>query len=76
MHQVHTVLLSNLIVMKMTGIVDNVRGLARIIEEEPDLTEFEREALLDATGRMLAEADVVLAWISRVPSDLDRKSVV
>jgi|1185.fasta_scaffold1904464_2 hypothetical protein len=70
MHQVHTVLLSNLIVMKMTGIVDNVRGLARIIEEEPDLTEFEREALLDATGRMLAEADVVLAWISRVPSDL------
>jgi hypothetical protein len=69
MHQVHTVLLSNLIVMKMTGIVDNVRGLARIIEEEPDLTEFEREALLDATGRMLAEADVVLAWISRVPSD-------
>jgi hypothetical protein len=70
MHQVHTVLLSNLIVMKMTGIVDNVRGLARIIQEEPDLTEYEREALLDATGRMLAEADVVLAWISRVPSDL------
>jgi hypothetical protein len=70
MHQVHTVLLSNLIVMKMTGIVDNVRGLARIIQEEPDLTEFEREALLDATGRMLAEADVVMAWISRVPSDL------
>jgi hypothetical protein len=70
MHQVHTVLLSNLIVMKMTGIVDNVRGLARIIEEEPDLTEYEREALLDATERMLAEADVVLAWISQVPSDL------
>ncbi len=69
MHQVHTVLLSNLIVMKMTGIVDNVRGLARIIEEEPDLTEYEREALLDATERMLAEADVVLAWISQVPSD-------
>jgi hypothetical protein len=70
MHQVHTVLLSNLIVTKMTGIVDNVRGLARIIQEEPDLTEFERKALLDATGRMLAEADVVLAWMSRVPSDL------
>jgi hypothetical protein len=70
MHQLHTVLLSNLIVLKMTGIVDNVRGLARIIEEEPDLTEQEREALLLATGRMLAEADVVLSWISRVPSDL------
>jgi hypothetical protein len=70
MHQVHTVLLSNLIVMKMMGIVDNVRGLARIIQEEPDLTEYEREALLDATGRMLAEADVVLAWISQVPSEL------
>jgi len=70
MHQVHTVLLSNLIVMKMAGIVDNVRGLARIIEEEPDLTEYEREALLDATGRMLAEADIVLAWISQVPSAL------
>jgi len=70
MHQLHTVLLSNLIVLKMTGIVDNVRGLARIIEEEPDLTEHEREALLRATRRMLAEADVVLSWISRVPSDL------
>jgi hypothetical protein len=70
MHQLHTVLLSNLIVLKMTGIVDNVRGLARIIEEEPDLTEHEREALLHATRRMLAEADVVLSWISRVPSDL------
>ena len=70
MHQVHTVLLSHLIVVKMTGIVDNVRGLARIIEEEPDLTEHEREALLRATGRMLAEADVVLAWISHVPNDL------
>jgi hypothetical protein len=70
MHQVHTVLLSNLIVTKMTGIVDNVRGLARIIQEEPDLSEYEREALLDATGRMLAEANVVLAWISQVPSEL------
>jgi hypothetical protein len=70
MHQVHTVLLSNLIVTKIIGIVDNVRGLARIIQEEPDLTEREREALLDATGRILAEADVVLSWMSRVPSDL------
>jgi len=70
MHQVHTVLLSNLIVTKVMGIVDNLRGLARIIQEEPDLTEYEREALLAATGRMLAEADLVLAWISRVPSDL------
>jgi len=67
MHQVHTVLLSNLIAMKMTGIVDNVRGLAQIIEEEPDLTENERQALLRVTGRMLAEADIVLAWISQVP---------
>ena len=70
MHQLHTVLLSNLIVLKMNGIVDNVRGLARIIEEEPDLTEHEREALLRATKRMLAEADVVLSWISSVPTDL------
>ncbi|HSY49230.1 MAG TPA: hypothetical protein VLC46_10500 [Thermoanaerobaculia bacterium] len=71
MHQVHTVLLSNLIVMKMAGIVDNVRGLAEIIQEEPDLPDNEREALLRATRRMLAEADVVLAWISQVPmSDL------
>ncbi|HXH41192.1 MAG TPA: hypothetical protein VNN08_21375 [Thermoanaerobaculia bacterium] len=67
MHQVHTVLLSNLIAMKMTGIVDDVRGLAEIIEEEPDLTDDEREALLRATGRMLAEADIVLAWISQIP---------
>jgi hypothetical protein len=67
MHQVHTVLLSNLIAMKMTGIVANVRGLAQIIEEEPDLTENEREALLSVTGRMLAEADIVLAWISQAP---------
>jgi hypothetical protein len=67
MHQVHTALLSNLIVLKMTNIIDDVRGLAEIIEEEPDLSEHEREALLRATGRMLAEADVVLAWISKVP---------
>lgn len=67
MHQVHTVLLSNLIAMKITGIVDDVRGLAEIIEEEPDLTDDEREALLRATGRMLAEADTVLAWISQIP---------
>ena len=71
MHQVHTALLSNLITRKMTGIVDHVRGLSQIIEEEPDLTDHEREALLCATRRMLAEADVVLAWISQVPmSDL------
>jgi hypothetical protein len=67
MHQVHTVLLSHLIAMKMTGIVDDVRGLAEIIQEEPDLTEIEREALLRVTGRMLAEADAVLAWISQAP---------
>ncbi|MGH9419412.1 MAG: hypothetical protein ACRD3J_05520 [Thermoanaerobaculia bacterium] len=67
MHEVHTALLSNLITRKMTGIVDHVRGLAQIIEEEPDLTDHEREALLCATRRMLAEANVVLAWISQVP---------
>jgi hypothetical protein len=67
MNQVHTVLLSNLIVMRLAGIIDDVRGLTEIIAEEPDLTEDEREALLRATGRMLEEADVVLAWISRVP---------
>jgi hypothetical protein len=71
MHQVHTVLLSNLIAMRLTGIIDDVRGLAQVIEEEPDLTEDEREALLRATVRMIEEADVVLAWISQVPmSDL------
>jgi hypothetical protein len=67
MNQVHTALLSNLLVRKMTGIVDDVRGLAQIIEEEPELSPHERDALLRATGRMLAEADVVLAWISQVP---------
>jgi len=67
MHQVHTALLSNLIVLKMTNIIDDVRGLAEIIEEEPDLSEHEREALLSATRRMLAEADVVLGWLSKVP---------
>jgi hypothetical protein len=70
MHHFHTALLSNLIVMKLTGIVDHVRGLAQIIEEEPDLAEHEREVLLRATQRMLAEADAVLGWISRVPSDV------
>ncbi len=67
MNQVHTVLLSNLITMRLTGIIDDVRGLAEIIKEEPDLTEHEREELLRATRRMLAEADVVLEWISQVP---------
>lgn len=67
MDQLHTALLSNLIAMKMTGIIDHVRSLAQIIREEPDLAEHEREALLRATGRMLAEADVVLAWMSQVP---------
>lgn len=67
MNQLHTALLSNLIAMKMTDIVGEVRGLAQIIEEEPDLSPHERDALLRATGRMLAEADVVLEWISQVP---------
>ena len=67
MHEIHTALLTNLIAMKMTGIVAHVRGLAEIIQEEPDLPDDEREALLRATRRMLAEADVVLDWISQVP---------
>jgi hypothetical protein len=67
MHHFHTALLSNLIVMKLTGIVDHVRGLAQIIEEEPDLAEHEREVILRATRRMLAEADVVLACMSKAP---------
>ena len=71
MHQVHTVLLTNLIGMRLSGIIEDVRGLAQVIEEEPDLTDDERQALLRATVRMLEEADVVLAWISQVPmSDL------
>jgi len=67
MNQVHTVLLSNLIAMRLTGIIDDVRGLTQIIEEEPDLTEDERDALLRATERMMEEAGVVLAWISHAP---------
>jgi hypothetical protein len=67
MNQLHTVLLSALLSRKVTGIVDDVRCLAQIIEEEPDLSEHERAALLRATRRMLAEADAVLGWISQVP---------
>jgi len=67
MHQLHTVLLSTLLARKMTGIVQDVRGLAQLIEEEPDLSEPERVALLRATRRMLAEADAVLGWLSQVP---------
>ena len=68
MNQLHTALLSNLIVLKMSDIVDDVRGLAQLIEEEPDLSPHERDALLRATARMLAEADVVLAWLSAMPT--------
>jgi hypothetical protein len=67
MNQFHTVLLSTLLSRKVTAIVQDVRGLAQLIEEEPDLSEHERAALLRATRRMLAEADAVLAWISQVP---------
>jgi hypothetical protein len=67
MNQVHTALLSNLIVMKMADIMDDVRGLVQLIEEEPDLSPIERDALLRAASRMLAEADVVLTWIAEVP---------
>lgn len=52
---------------KVIGIVHDVRGLAQMIEEEPELSEHERAALLRATRRMLAEADAVLAWFSQVP---------
>jgi hypothetical protein len=67
MNQLHTVLLSTLLSRKVIGIVQDVRGLAEIIEEEPELSEHERAALLRATRRMLAEADAVLGWISQVP---------
>jgi hypothetical protein len=67
MNQLHTVLLSTLLSRKVTTIVHEVRGLAQMIEEEPDLSEHERAALLRATRRMLAEADAVLSWISQVP---------
>ena len=56
-----------LLLRKVSGIVHDVRGLAQLIEEEPDLSEHERAALLRATRRMLAEADAVLGWISQVP---------
>jgi hypothetical protein len=67
MSQLHTALLSNLLSRKVIGIVQDVRGLAQLIEEEPDLSELERAALLRAARRMLAEADAVLGWISQVP---------
>ena len=67
MNQLHTALLSTLLSRKVLGIVHDVRGLAQLIEEEPDLSEHERAALLRATRRMLAEADTLLGWISQVP---------
>jgi hypothetical protein len=67
MNHLHTVLLSTLLSRKVTTIVHEVRGLAQMIEEEPDLSEHERAALLRATRRMLAEADAVLGWISQAP---------
>ncbi|MBV9069651.1 MAG: hypothetical protein JO093_09735 [Acidobacteria bacterium] len=67
MNQLHTVLLSTLLSRRVTTIVEEIRGLAQMIEEEPDLSEHERAALLRATRRMLAEADAVLGWISQVP---------
>jgi hypothetical protein len=67
MSQLHSVLLSELLSRKVSGIVHDVRRLAEIIEEEPEISEHERAALLRAARRMLAEADVVLGWISQVP---------
>ncbi|MEA2328071.1 MAG: hypothetical protein QOE68_3030 [Thermoanaerobaculia bacterium] len=67
MNHLHTALLSTLLSRKVAEIVHDVRGLAEIIEEEPELSEHERAALLRATRRMLAEADAVLGWISQVP---------
>ena len=67
MNQLHTVLLSTLLSRRVTTIVEEIRGLAQMIEEEPDLSEHGRAALLRATRRMLAEADAVLGWISQVP---------
>ncbi|HEV7425731.1 MAG TPA: hypothetical protein VGQ46_05140 [Thermoanaerobaculia bacterium] len=67
MNHLHTALLSTLLSRKVIGIVHDVRELAQLIEEEPELSEHERAALLRATRRMLAEADAVLGWISQVP---------
>src|SRR3954452_22566759 len=67
MSQLHAALLSTLLSRKVLAVVNDVRGLAEIIEEEPDLSEHERAALLRATRRMLAEADTLLGWISQVP---------
>lgn len=67
MNPLHTLLLSTLLSRKVMGIVHDVRELAQIIEEEPELSEHERAALLRATRRMLAEADAILGWISQAP---------
>ena len=67
MGQLHAALLSTLLSRKVLAIVQDVHGLAEIIEEEPDLSEHERSALLRAARRMLAEADAILGWISQVP---------
>ena len=67
MSQLHAALLSTLLSRKMLAIVQEVRGLAELIEEEPELSEHERAALLRATRRILAEADTLLGWISGVP---------
>lgn len=65
MNPLHSVLLSTLLSRKVMGIVNDVRGLAQLVEEEPELSEHERAALLRATRRMLAEADAVLGWLSQ-----------
>jgi len=67
MSQLHAALLSTLLSRKVLAIVEDLRGLTEIIEEEPELSEHERAALLRATRRILAEADAILGWISPEP---------
>ena len=67
MSQLHAALLSTLLSRKLLALVQDVHGLAEIIEEEPELSEHERATLLRATRRLLAEADTILGWISQAP---------
>ena len=67
MSQLHAALLSTLLSRKLLAIVQEVHVLTEIIEEEPDLSEHERAALLRSTRRMLAEANAVLGGISQEP---------
>jgi hypothetical protein len=71
MHALHSALLGNLISLKLTSIVAEVRSLAEVIAEEPELPASARQELLGATGRMLAEAIALQHWVAG-GSDDDR----